>query len=118
MKVWFSRRNDGKADAWAFSGPDGKVQRVDISSTADEKRIDRRELYDAGVLVRAEEDKDGDGRADKWDTYEGGALKTSAMDENGDGLPDRRFTYAAGKLVLIESEPDPSGRFTKRVVVR
>ena len=118
LKVGFSRKQDGRADAWAFSGPGGKVQRVEISSTADETKIDRWEFYDAGVLVRAEEDTNGDGRVDKWDTYEAGAVKTSAMDENGDGRPDRRFTYADGALVLIESEPDPSGRFTKRVVVK
>jgi hypothetical protein len=62
-KVGFSTKNDGKADAWAFAGPDGKVQHVEISSTADEKKIDRREHYKGGVLVSAEEDTNGDGRA-------------------------------------------------------
>ena len=33
VKVGFSRKQDGRPDAWAFSGPDGKVQRVEISST-------------------------------------------------------------------------------------
>ena len=41
-----------------------------------------------------------------------------SMDENGDGRPDRRLTYADGTLVLIESEPDASGAFRKRVVVQ
>jgi antitoxin component YwqK of YwqJK toxin-antitoxin module len=117
-KVGFSRKNDGKADAWAYSGPDGKVARIDVSSTGDETKIDRREFYENGVLVRTEEDTNGDGRVDKWETYENGALKTAAMDENGDGVPDRRLTYAGGALVLIESEPDASGRFTKRVEVK
>ena len=118
LRVGFSRKQDGKVDAWAYSAPDGTLGRVEISSTGDEKKIDRREFYDAGGLVRAEEDADGNGRVDRWETYENGGLKTAAMDENGDGIPDRRLTYAGGALVLIESEPDVSGRFTKRVEVK
>jgi antitoxin component YwqK of YwqJK toxin-antitoxin module len=118
-KVGFSRKNDGTVDAWAFSGPDGQVARIEIASTGDPAKIDRREYYANGELVRAEEDTDGNGRVDKWETYEHGALKTAAMDENGDGRPDRRLTYGAnGELVLIESEPDSSGAFTKRVEPR
>lgn len=117
-RVGFSRKNDGKVDAWAYSGPDGKVERVEVSSTGDEKKIDRREFYEGGVLARVEEDTDGDGRVDLWQTYEQGALKTASMDENGDGRPDRRLTYERGVLVLIESEPDAAGRFTKRVEVK
>jgi len=66
-------------------------------------------------LVRAEEDTNSDGRADKWSTYENGALKTASFDESGDGKPDRRLTYNGSALVLIESAPDSSGAFTKRV---
>lgn len=128
VKVGFSRKNDGKPDAWAYSGPDGRVSRVEISSTGDEHKIDRWEYYDAslarpngdaiGALVRAEEDTNGDGRPDKWETYEDGAIRTVTFDENHDGIPDRRLTYADGRLVLIESAPDASGRFTKQVRVR
>ena len=117
-KVGFSRRQADKPDAWAFSGADGTVARVDSSSAGDETKIDRREFYEGGAMVRAETDSNGDGRTDKWETYESGALKIAAMDENGDGTPDRRLTYAAGALVLIESEPDPSGAFQKRVIVK
>jgi hypothetical protein len=117
-KVGFSRKEDGKADAWAFSGPDGRVARIEISSTADLKKIDRWEHYDAIGLVAAEEDTNGDGVIDKWETYQAGALKTVAFDETGDGKPDRRLTYAGGALVLIETEPDAAGQFTKRVDVK
>lgn len=117
-KVGFSRRENGQPDAWAYSGPDGTVARVESSSSGDETRIDRREFYERGTMVRAELDSNADGRTDQWETYESGALVTAAMDENGDGSPDRRLTYAAGALVLIESEPDPSGAFQKRVVVK
>jgi hypothetical protein len=117
-KVGFSRRENGTPDAWAFSGADGAVARVDSSSSGDETRIDRREFYEGGVLVRAEIDANGDSRIDQWETYASGALKTAAMDENGDGAPDRRLTYAGGALVLVESEPDPAGTFRKRIVVK
>ena len=117
-KVGFSRKQDGKVDAWGFSAPDGKLARVEISSAGDETKVDRWEYYDAGGLIRAEEDTDRNGKVDKWETYEAGALKTAAMDENGDGIADRRLTYAGGALVLIESIPDALGRFTKRVEVK
>ena len=114
----FSRKHDGTPDAWGFSGPDGKLVRVEISSKADEKKIDRWEHYEAGVLASVDEDTNADGRADKWETYEAGAVRTASMDENGDGRPDRRFTYGHGKLVLIESEPDTAGHFTSQVAVK
>ena len=94
-RVGYSRRKNGKPDAWAYSRPDGTVERTET-----------------------EDDTNEDGRPDKWETYVADELRTSAMDENGDGRPDRRLTYAEGALALIESEPDSSGVFRKRVVVR
>jgi hypothetical protein len=126
-KVGYSRLNNGRPDAWAFADSNGKVARVEISSTSDEHKIDRWEHYDTaatpspdgtGVLRRAEEDTDGDGRVDKWEIYEAGVIGTAAFDENGDGRPDRRLTYRGSALVLIESEPDASGTFTRRVDVK
>jgi hypothetical protein len=117
-KVGFSRQQTGAPDAWAFSGPDGQVARIDSSSTGDENRIDRRDTYENGIMVRSDLDRDGDGRTDQWETYDAGVLKTAAMDENGDGRPDRRLTYGGGTLVLIEWAPDATGEFQKRVTVR
>jgi hypothetical protein len=125
-KVGFSRADTGKADAWVFAGPDGKVSRIEISSAGDERRIDRWEYYDPGqagsdgrgALVRAEEDTTGDGRPDKWETYEQGAVRTVMFDENGNGRPDRRLTYAGSGVLVMESEPDAAGRFARRVELR
>lgn len=125
-KVGFSRADDGKPDAWAFSGPDGKVVRVEVSSVRDENKIDRWERYDPatagadgmGALLAAEEDVNKDGKPDKWETYERGVLKTAAFDETFDGQPDRKFTYESGALVLIETEPDASGKYAKQVRVK
>lgn len=122
VKVGFSRSADGVADAWAFSAPDGTVQRIEISSSHDEKKIDRIEYYEGGAttegrgtLVRAEVDTNQDGRFDRWETFAGGELHTVAFDGDGDGVADRRLTYEHGALVEIESQPDAAGRFLKRV---
>ena len=125
VKVGFSRSADGIADAWAFSAPDGTIQRIEISSRQNEQQIDRIEYYEAGrsidrpgTLVRADVDANRDGRIDRWETFAGGELQTIAYDENGDGVADRRLTYAAAALVLIESQPDGAGRFMKRVQIK
>lgn len=91
VKVGFSRKDDGKPDAWAFQNAAGQVERIEASSAYDEQKIDRWEIYKDGVLVTAEEDL------------------------NGDGKPDRRLSYdAAGTVVVIETEPDSSGKYRNR----
>src|SRR5258708_39559607 len=80
LKVGFSRQQDGRPDAWAFPGPDGKIVRVEISSTADEKKVDRWEYYEAGVVVRGGEEGNGDGSVDKWEEHESRATETVALD--------------------------------------
>jgi hypothetical protein len=122
VRVGFSTRDDGKPDAWAYSNRSGGVERIEISSTGNDKKIDRWEYYDPskatpdgkGALVRTEEDTIGDGKPHKWETYSDGALETVAFDEDGDGRPDRRLTYRASILVAIESHPDGAGHFTVR----
>ncbi len=128
VKVGFSRKKDGKPDAWAFPRPDGTVDRIEVSSASDEKKIDRWEHYNpapaaangdvAGTLLAAEEDTNADGKPDKWETFANGALRTASFDENFDGTPDRRMTYSDGRLTSIESQPDGSGRFQKTVAVK
>jgi hypothetical protein len=65
--------------------------------------IVRREAYERGVLVSAQEDRDADGRIDRWETYAGGGLKTLELDSTGAGRPDRRLTYD-GDQVRIEDQ--------------
>jgi hypothetical protein len=127
VKVGYSRTRGSKPDAWAYAGANGRVDRVEVSSTADETKIDRWEHYDpaspvdaahgTGTLLAVEEDDRGDGRPHKWEKYEHGVLVTADMDEDGDGKPERRLTYRDGILVAIESQPDASGRYTRRVEV-
>jgi hypothetical protein len=117
VKVGYSRTDNGKVDAWAFAGADGAIERIEISSVADEGRIDRREHYRGGTITSAQEDSDHDGAPDRWEVYDAGVVKSVAFDENGDGKPDRRLTYAGGALATIETDPDRAGTFTKRLDV-
>lgn len=106
-------------DSWAYMGPDGSVVRVEYFdlNEAGEPVLTLREFLENRQLVRTEEDTDGDAVMDAWEVHERGVLKTAEFDETRDGKPDRRFTYnASGFLVLIESAPDATGRYTKRVV--
>jgi hypothetical protein len=63
--------------------------------------IARREVFEGGVLVSAQEDRDADGRIDRWETYADGGLNTLELDSSGAGHPDRRLRYD-GDQVLVE----------------
>ena len=93
-KNGLSRQGGDRPDTWAYSAADGRIARMEVSSTADEKKIDRWERYENDVLVSVE------------------------FDENGDGRPDRRLTYRGTELASIETEPDASGQYTKKVDVK
>jgi hypothetical protein len=61
------------------------------------------------VLVRVEEDTNGDHKVDKWETYAGGSLISMALDTEGLGKPDRRLTYRFdGSLDRLERLSDGS----------
>lgn len=109
-KVGFSRPNDGKEDAWAYSGPDGSRSRIDVSTHRD-GRADRKEFYEHGLLARAEEDSDGDGLPDKWEVYDGGRLVSVAFDLGHTGKPDRRLIYGSNGEARLELDPLRIGRF-------
>jgi len=109
-KVGMSRANDGTVDAWAYPAPDGGIARMDISTRRD-GQVTRREFYEAGSLVRAEEDTQGAGRIDKWETYRDGGLAMVAFDDARRGVPTRRLVYLPGGEVRVEVDPNGSGRF-------
>ena len=120
-KVGFSKADDGVLDAVAFYDRASQLARMEIS-TARDGRFNRVEYYTAGVLIRSEEDTNGDGRADKWETYvpqpnhaagePAYAIATAAFDDTGRGKPQRRFTYGPkGTIALFEVDPDGDGTF-------
>ena len=139
-KVGLSRANDGKVDAWAFQGPDGSLARIDITGACASPagtesgtgpgaapggsgspraggagvmppRITRTEYYEKGVLARAEEDTDCDGKPDKWETFRDGAMATVAFDTTRRGTPDRRLVYGPDGSATLEVDPEGTGRF-------
>jgi hypothetical protein len=120
-KVGFSRLNDGIMDAQAFYDGARHLQRMEVSTRRD-GRFDKTEFYTGGILIRSEEDTDGDSRIDKWDTYAplpnarpgepGYGITSTAVDDSGTGTPRRRFTYGPnGRIVLVEVDPEGDGTF-------
>jgi hypothetical protein len=109
-KVGFSRTGDGIEDAWSFAGAGGVIVRIDVSTRRDGKP-NRFEHFEKDVLVRAEEDVDGDGQIDKWETYSGSVLSSVAFDETHRGRPDRRLIYGADGSARLEVDPAGDGHF-------
>lgn len=112
--VGFSRLNNGVMDARAYYSPDAKIDRINISTEQD-GRFNRVEFYEAGVLVRSEEDTNGDGRPDKWETYEPNpdarpdeppvAIRSVAFEDVGNGSLQRRVIFESGGRVRMETYP-------------
>jgi hypothetical protein len=81
--------------------------------------ITRREFYVDGLIKRAEEDTDLDGRMDKWEVYEGGQLTRVDLDLKGKGFATRRLVYRPdGAFDRVEEDPDGDGRFELVSVAR
>jgi hypothetical protein len=121
-RVGLSQRNDGVMDAQAFYTEAGELHRIEISTKRD-GRFDRTEFYEANVLVRSEEDTNGDGRPNEWETYrpvpDAGpnepayGITSTAFDDSGSGRPERRFVYGRdGSIDRVELDPDGDGIFT------
>jgi hypothetical protein len=73
--------------------------------------MNRTEYYEKGVLVRAEEDSDGDGKLDKWETYENARMASVAFDTTHRGTPDRRLVYGSHGTARVEVDPSGGGHF-------
>jgi hypothetical protein len=121
QKVGLASRNDGVMDNQAFYSAAGVLQRIEVSTNRD-ARFNRTEFYESDVLIRSEEDTNGDGRPDKWETYAPVKVVTpgtppytitsSAFDETGGGKPTRRLIFGErGTLVRIEVDPESDGIF-------
>lgn len=116
-KLEADENQDGRIDRWEFypatsnGGAKQPPERIERAMRLD-GQVSRRELFEDGVMVRVEEDTDGNGKTDKWETYAGGALTTVALDTQGRGKADRRLVYSPdGSLERIEEDPDGSGKF-------
>jgi hypothetical protein len=121
QKVGLASRNDGVMDNQAYYTSAGVLQRIEVSTKRD-GRFDRTEFYESNVLVRSEQDTNGDERSDKWETYAPikattpglppYTITSSAFDETGSGKPTRRLIFGArGTIARIEVDPDGDGKF-------
>src|SRR5947207_2821870 len=118
VRIEADGNDDGVIDRWEYYRPDGQLDRLGTSSEADgiedtwvaqngsqmrvdvatrrDGVVDRHEFHDNGVLVRAEQDSNGDGRIDQWQRFEGGKLRELLLDTTqSSGRPDERLVYAA-----------------------
>jgi hypothetical protein len=106
-------RGDGVEDTWTWPAAtrDGEMHTA-VSRRRDRHR-DRHEYLRDNVLVRAEEDTNGDGRIDKWERYEGGALREAAFDTTfTTGRADRRVRYGT-QGTTVEEDRDGDGKFVQ-----
>jgi hypothetical protein len=125
-KVGLASRNDSVLDSQAFYAPGGALERIEISTERD-GRFDRTEFYEHNVLIRSQDDTNGDGRPDKWDDYvprpnhaasePAYAITATAFDDTGSGHPERRFVYASnGTVGRVEIDPQGTGDWQVRPV--
>jgi hypothetical protein len=113
-RVGFSRLNDGVMDSQVVYGTGNAVDRIELSTGRD-GRFNRIEWYEAGKLVRSEEDTDGDDRPDKWETYRPNVgagpneppytIASVAFDDSGQGVPRRRVIYEPDGRSRVETYP-------------
>jgi len=112
ISIGTSSLNDGVEDTWtlpAAANGDTLLRR----SRHRDRAIDRWETFRDGVLQRAEEDTNTDGRPDKWDTFENGVLREVRFDTTFQrGRADRLLRYGPqGALESFEADDDGDGRF-------
>jgi hypothetical protein len=102
-KVGLSRRDTGSPDLWITPGP-GDLPGLKEYDENGDMRVDRRELFRAGLIAKVEIDSDNDGKIDRWQDWSTGRLSSEGLDTNGDGKPDRRVTYGEkGRVLKLES---------------
>jgi len=117
------RTMTGRPDAVAYMGADGTVERIEYLEVSEldpakKETVVRREYYQGGRLLKAEEDTLGQGYMDRFETRDAaGNLVSVELDETADGKPDRRLNYSPdGTLLSIETGPDGKGGYLKKAV--
>lgn len=115
VRVGGSSRGDGVEDIWTDPAPTAGGEAHIARSLQRDRRFDRHEYFRGGVLVRAEEDTNADGRIDKWERYDGAVLREVAFDTTfAAARPDRRALYdAKGQFVAVEADPERDGTFAR-----
>jgi hypothetical protein len=133
VRIEADGNRDGVIDRWEYYGPDGELDRIGTASQSDgiedtwvaqtgsDMRVDvatrrdgvadRHEFHSNGLLVRAEQDSNRDGRIDEWQHFTNGQLRELLLDTSmASGRPNQRLIYRAdGSLEHVDSEV-PSSR--------
>lgn len=139
---------DGRIDRWEEYGPDGaltiarisrakngapdqiiymkaagdvdRIEYLEVSDVTGKEGVVRREFFERGQRVRAEEDADGDGLMDRWEHYDASGAQVAVEFDTIQpytGKPNRRMNYSpTGELLSIETEPDGAGGYLKKTI--
>ena len=127
VRIEADGNGDGVVDRWEYYTPDGQLERLGTSSESDgiedtwvvetgngmqvdvatrrDGVADRHEFHEGGVLVRAEQDTNGDGRLDQWQHFTDGKLRELLIDTSlSSGRPDQRLEYGPdGSLQHVDA---------------
>ena len=101
-RIGTSSQSDGVEDTWVTQI--GNEMRVDVATRRD-GIVDRQEFHIDGVLVRAEQDSNGDGRVDEWQRFDHGKLRELLVDTSmASGHPNQRLIYRPdGSIERVDS---------------
>jgi tetratricopeptide (TPR) repeat protein len=108
-EVWETGRGADLPDVHLVYGPDGVLERIDLTSP-NRRAPERVFVYRDGVLRADFQDTTGDGRFDDVRHFdEDGSLALHESDADGDGAVDVRIIYRDGRMVRrqIMSEAGP-----------
>ena len=131
VRIEADGNGDGLVDRWEYYGPGGELDRIGTSSESDgvedtwvvqtdtEMRVDvatrrdgiadRHEFHTNGLLVRAEQDTNGDGRLDQWQRFTDGQLRELLLDTSmASGRPNQRLVYRPdGSVERVDAQVGP-----------
>lgn len=96
------------AGSWG-NGADLEVLRSTLDVDGDGKVDEIHYFSESGLLVRKEEDRDGDGQSDAWSRYENGRVVERSLDSNGDERRDTWEYYAEGRMTARQLDTDHDG---------
>ena len=81
-------------------------------------KIDTWDTYANGVLVVRVIDTNGDAKADEWERYSEGRMNARTLDRNRDGVKDTFFRYEGEYLVEKREDSNDDGTIDRVVVYR
>jgi hypothetical protein len=107
--------HDGKPDHF-YTYRDGRIIKAEVDRNFDGK-IDEWVFYDSeGRPEHAEYDNNFDGRPDVWYFYQNGSLARVERDADFNGQPDWFSTYENGIVVRADCRPNGSKIVIRRVI--